>query len=426
MHLLVGDTLDLGTGGAGREFRCRFSFTLQLASSVAAEAAGGGSSGCSGGGGGGGTKRRLEGTFANNSGDVHLSPKPTPEAIDIGDSSDDDGAGAGATVPPATAAPIPAPTVPKRRRRDRDGSSPFDPTGVVDLCEMDDLPVDAGKSSKQPLDLSVSDDEGDAGGAAAAAASGAPAAPTTTSSGGGGSSGGGSGGGSGGDCPSGGGVSNSSTSPKEPLGPERVPPPTRIDDDVSEPSATARPRSAPVAVDADLSMVEAAPPTTIENDQPEVPPSPPPSSPIRSLRLEPSSSSSSSSPPPLPRTPSPSVGEEEEEEEERKPVSSLSSVQRRVVAGGGGGGGTVGPVAEPPASPARPLTRMHDDLRNALKSFMRNSYDITFPVVDEFLARGTAPPSTLCGVIMTALLKSRYYRPPAVPRCWVFLLSPLL
>lgn len=40
-------------------------------------------------------------------------------------------------------------------------SSPFRPSGVVDLCDLDDLPVDAGASKDQPLDLCDSDDESD-------------------------------------------------------------------------------------------------------------------------------------------------------------------------------------------------------------------------------------------------------------------------
>ena len=362
--LLVGDTLDLGTGGAGN-FQRRFSFTLHLASSVAtAEAAGGGGSSSGAGAGAGGTKRRLEGSFADKGG---LEP------IEIDDSSDDD--------------------VPKRPRRDRgesnEGKVPCDPIGMVDLCgpiglPPINLPGDAGKSKALPLDLcdSDDDDDDDDAGGPAAAASAARAAPIPSSdSGGGGSS-------------SGGGASSSSASPKRGVEPKRrVPPPTRIDGDVPEPGVCRQePRAEPAAVDADVSMVEAAPPTTIENDQPEAPPPSPPSSPFRPLSLKPSS--------PL-RAPSPSV------EEEEKPVQRSSITPCHAPGGGGGGGGAAGPMVKSSAPPIQARPRMHDDLRNSLKIALKNNHEQTIPVVDEFLARGMAPHSTLCKVLMAELLESR-------------------
>ena len=54
-------------------------------------------------------------------------------------------------------------TCDRSRKRQRGGggtsTSPFRPSGVVDLCDLDDLPVDAGASKDQPLDLCDSDDE---------------------------------------------------------------------------------------------------------------------------------------------------------------------------------------------------------------------------------------------------------------------------
>eukprot|EP00903_Cladosiphon_okamuranus_P015362 g14188.t1 len=435
-HVLVGDTLDFGTGGAG-SFRCRFSFTLCLASTVAAEAAGGGSSSSSGGGGGGGgTKRRLEGTFADHSGDVRLSPTPPPAAIEIDDSSEDEGDGsthpaagaaAAATVSPASApAPAPAPAVPKRRRKDRDGRSaggtPPKSVEVVDLCgwkAFPNYPGGAGTSNALPLDLCISDGESSTHGSAVALGARATPIPPRGSSGGG--------------CSSRGGDSSSSASSKERVEPERrVPPPARIDDDVSEPGVSYQePRRAATAaaVDADFPLVKAAPPTTIENEQPEPRPPSPPSSPFRSLSLKPSS-------PPRPPSPSPPV------QEEKRPISisaSSSPAQRSQVpppchapgcggggcggggcggggcggggcgggGGIGGGSGTAGPMADLSTSPTRPRPRMRDDFRNFLKVSMRLFHEFTAPVVDEFLARGVAPHSTLCRVVMAELLKSR-------------------
>eukprot|EP00752_Nemacystus_decipiens_P006658 g5986.t1 len=393
-YLLVGDTLDLGTGGMGRNFRRRFSFTLHLASSVAAEAAGGGSSSRgvdSVGGGNGGTKRRLEGSFANHSGDFHPS-----SPIEIDDSSDDDdgagaGAGAGAGVtPPAAAAAAAAPAVPKRRRKDRDrssaGSTACDPIGVVDLCDPFDVPSGAGKSQDQPLDLCESDEEGAAGGPPTAC-SGARAEPIPSNGRGGGG------------CSSGGSVPSSATSPEKGIEPQqRAPPPARIDDDVSQPVVSPEEPpavpSAAGAVGADISKVEAPPPATIEDDQPEAPPPSPPSSLFRSLRLKPSSS---------PSTPSPSV-----EEEEKPGQRSLATPCRAPV--DGGGGGAAGPMAEPSMPPLQARRRMHDDFRASLKIFLKSNYQHTVPVVDEFLALGTAPHSTLCTVLMSELLKSRCSR----------------
>lgn len=403
-YLLVGDTLDFGVGGAGRTFRCRFSFTLYLASTVAVEPAGGGSS--SGSGRGGGTKRRLEGTVADNSGDVHLLPKPLPAVIKIDDSSDDeeDGAtpptaGAAAAATTASPASAPAPAVPKRHRRDIDrrssGGTPSKPVEVVDLCGSDAVPRmpfrgDAGTSSDQPLDLCMSDEEGDAGGPAVAS-SGARAAPIPPRGSGGGG------------CSSGGGGFSSSASPKACVEAERlVPPPARIDGDVPEPGVSRQePRTAvPAAVNANLSLFEAASPTTIENDQPEPPPPSPPSSPFRSLRLEPSSP---------PHTPSPSPLVQEEKRSVSVPIlpAQHSLVSPCSAAGGGGGGGAAGPVAELSTPPIRTRPRMCDDLRIFLKVSMRVSHEYTAPMVDEFLARGMAPHISLCRVVMAELLKSR-------------------
>lgn len=59
------------------------------------------------------------------------------------------------------------------------------------------------------------------------------------------------------------------------------------------------------------------------------------------------------------------------------------------------------------APPIQARPRMHDDLRNSLKIALKNNHEQTIPVVDEFLARGMAPHSTLCKVLMAELLESR-------------------
>lgn len=64
-------------------------------------------------------------------------------------------------------------------------------------------------------------------------------------------------------------------------------------------------------------------------------------------------------------------------------------------------------LSEQPLGPTRPLKPMSNQLRLALKSLIKFCPQTTLSAIDEALACGTAPPSILCEIIVTSLLKSR-------------------
>ncbi len=403
-YLLVGETLELGIAGAGRGYGYRYSYTLQFAPCPAAAEAKGrpgsagkptasdarsntgtplslpsgarGGGGCSsglssGGGDDSGPKRRLEGLFADADPGVEVVRPPRPEPIDV------EAAAAAAAAASASVAP----TATKRRRRDgsRVGSAsrltPFNPVGVVDLCDADDLSVSAGKSRDQPVDLCDSDGEDAAD--RPAAPPGAPAAPIVPRHSGSG------GGGGGGDSSSAGGIANKVPRPDN-LQPTQEPPPVRI---------------TPAVSPAGLSLVRETRPTTIENDNEELAPALPP------LHPRPSSEQKDRRRESLPPEVKPRGCEKEKEKEKGKnPATSAPSV---VPPHDATGVAVLGPRVEKSEPTAKALTRMHDFLRHSLRIFMKNHAEATVPAVHEFLACGTAPPSTLCDTVVFTLLKSK-------------------
>ncbi|CAN0327917.1 unnamed protein product, partial [Ectocarpus sp. 8 AP-2014] len=340
-YLLVGDTVDLGVTGAGRGFRCEYSYTLRLASSSSSatttpprsgtpEAAGARESkpsatrepssgaGGGGGGGGGGTKRRLEDFF--------------------GDST---GAGAGtAARPPVPASPTPPPTPtplpwnsgsPNRRK------SPLSP-----------------KQTKMPLPASTDP----------------PAAAGVV-------------------------VEGSSGTPSKPPFSRRA---TTAEADISSGrGSTPSPliKTHPAEAGKNPSAAEAA----VEKENSDLFLSQEPLSPRRAAS---------------PRTPasrhSPAGKDEGALLEKRQ--SDASSVHEDMRVDDGCKAAAVAAAASPPAeqsnpTEARALTRMDDHVRLTLNTFVKCAPETTVAFVKEFLALGTAPPSSLCGTIVSSLLESR-------------------
>lgn len=464
---LVGDTVDLGVSG-GKGSGCLFSYTLQLASS---ETAGAGTPGVtapgdvkpttaptppsslmllaappgsSGRGGGTDTKRRLEDIFNDTrvageaegrasgcrrvygagEGDDGVQVLPPPVKVyEIEDDDDDDGN----AVTPAVVATAAAP---KHRRREE--GKRFQPVGVVNLCGLDDRPVDAGNSKNQPLDLCDSDhednvDENRGAGAKAAAAEAKPS----------------------GDA--GGGASSSSSSSSSrgrgasstirPLKP--MPLAAELSKRTHVPSSVPPAPAALAVVKADVSWGS----TTAKRDRTEV--KKPKPSPSTSTCSGPAGTNMASlffrKPAPLQRgIPPLKVSKEEKKEERRQrqdqgqdkrfpsldlpprsdttplhedthhPRSDVKPPHVDVARGVAAGMPTIAAgwrdVGHRPPTTTRTLTRMDDHFRCTMRHTIKDCPESSVAVFREVLARGTAPDGSLCATIVSSLLESRRAR----------------
>ncbi|CAB1121016.1 unnamed protein product [Ectocarpus sp. CCAP 1310/34] len=505
-YLLVGDTVDLGVAGAGKGFRCEYSYTLRLASSRSSVTTTPPRSGTpatgareskpsatrepssgAGGGGGCGTKRRLEDFFGDSTGAaVGTAARPSVPVGSSGGGSgngsgggSDSGSGSGSgsgngsgsgsgggcegvqVVPSdmfaiaipdddddirdenaavtTAVAPTATPSNPGRGgdERRRTGSTPFVPFGVVDLCDLDDQPVDAGKSVELPIDLcdDDNDDEGEEGVATPAAS--APAAAPAAAPGEGGGYGGARArpiapsGGLRGRSDSGGLAKASPTPPpkptptplpwssgspnrrKSPLSPKQTKAPLPANTDplagVVVEGSSGTPSKPPFShrattAEADISSGRgstgknpSAAEAAVEKENSDLFLSQEPLSRRRAASLRTTASRHTSE------------GKDEEASLEKRP-SDASSVHEdtRVDDGCTAAAAAASPPAEQSnPTEARALTRMDDHVRLTLNTFVKCAPETTVAVVKEFLALGTAPPSSLCGTIVSSLLESR-------------------
>ncbi|CAN0210472.1 unnamed protein product, partial [Ectocarpus sp. 12 AP-2014] len=106
------------------------------------------------------------------------------------------------------------------------------------------------------------------------------------------------------------------------------------------------------------------------------------------------------------------AGKDEEASLERRQSDASSVHQDKRVDDGCTAAAAVAAASPPPAeqsnlAEARALTRMDDHVRLTLNTFVKCAPETTVAVVKEFLALGTAPPSSLCGTIVSSLLESR-------------------